>query len=150
MHVLPDAQPRAQAYTIDMTIPETMNDPAVTTTIGEAFIDRLMAGDETAARALLSPEATFRAITPRKVIEVAGRDDILAAFRNWFCAGWRDGLELCDSGTVEGRNRMRYRVSWSDAYAQRFVFEQQAYYDADGSGITWLELACSGHMSIRV
>lgn len=120
----------------------------MTTTYGETLIDRLMAGDSDGALAVLSPDATFRGITPRKFIEATGRDEIVATFNNWFRAGWREGLESFEDGAVEGRDRMRYRVRWSDAYAQRFVFEQQVYYEADDTGITWLELMCSGHMQL--
>ncbi len=121
---------------------------ATTTSIGAALIERLMAGDSTGATALLSPAAQFRAITPRKFIELSGNADIIATLNNWFRAGWREGLESFEDGSVEGRQRMRYRVRWSDDYGQRFVFEQQVYYEADGSGITWLELMCSGYMPL--
>ncbi|MDP1794752.1 MAG: hypothetical protein Q8K63_11530 [Acidimicrobiales bacterium] len=119
-----------------------------TTTIGAALIDRLMAGDGSSAAALLAPNAQFRAITPRKFIEQSGPEAIVATFNNWFRAGWREDLETFEDGAVEGRERMRYRVRWSDDYGQRFVFEQQVYYEADGSGITWIELMCSGHMPL--
>lgn len=119
-----------------------------TTSIGEAFIDRLMVGDARSATALLAPAAQFRAVTPRKFIEQTGPDAIVATFNNWFKAGWREGLESFEDGAVEGRDRMRYRVRWSNEYGQRFVFEQHVYYEADDRGITWIELMCSGHMPL--
>lgn len=128
-----------------MTMLQTTTRPT-DTTMGRALVDRLMAGDFDGAGALLSPDITFRAVTPRKFLEFGSRDDVVAAFKNWFKAGWREGLEGFEDGECENRLRMRYRVLWSDEYSERFAFEQHVYYECDDSGITWLELMCSGHL----
>jgi hypothetical protein len=134
-------------YTFSMTLTPVANRPT-STTLGHALLDRLMAADWDGAGALLSADVQFRAITPRKFFELESRSDVIAAFRNWFLAGWRDGVDGVEDGAVEGRARLRYRVRWTDAYGQPFVFEQQVYYEADDSGITWIELMCSGHIPV--
>lgn len=137
----------AASYNGPMTT--IMETPAAAThTIGEALVDRLMAGDASGAAALLSPDVQFRAVTPKKFFELAGRDDVMAAFDRWFRAGWREALESFAADAVGPRQHMTYRVRWSDEYCRRFVFEQHVYYEADGSGITWVELLCSGHIGV--
>lgn len=118
------------------------------TTIGHDLLTRLMAGDAKGAKALLAPNVHFRGVTPGRFIEFNDNEAAVEMFNKWFKAGWREAIESFEDGECYGRRSMTYRVRWSDEYYQRFVFEQHVYYEADGSGITWLELICSGHRPI--
>ena len=138
-----------QAYTCRMTtvLIAPTESPLTngTTTAGEEFIRKIMRGDSNGAAALLAPDVHLRGVTPRRLIELNDRDAAMAMFDLWFGQGWRDGLDGFSDTEVLGRRAMTYRVRWSNAYGQRFAFEQHVYYETTDNGITWIELVCSGH-----
>lgn len=127
---------------------EAMTATLTATSIGHDLITRLMAGDSNGAADLLAPNVHVRGVTPGRFLDIADRDSAIKAFNNWFKAGWREGLECFENGETYGRTSMTYRVRWSDAYGQRFVFEQHVYYETNDEGISWLELMCSGHRPV--
>ncbi len=122
----------------------TLADPSP----GAALIHALAGADRDAARGLLAPDLVFRALLPPLVVELDDRERVLDLLAGWFPPGGVEELEEVGSGTVLDRHRVSYRVRWHDAAGDRFVFEQQAYYDVGDAGITWMHLLCTGHRSL--
>jgi hypothetical protein len=77
-------------------------------------------------------------------VEAGDRAAAAAVLTEWFPPGRVEVLEDLDVGMIGARQRVAYRVRWTDQNDVSLVFEQQAYYDCDESGITWLRLVCSG------
>lgn len=122
--------------------------PTLTTTPGAALITALAAHDLDTARGLLAPDIAFRALLPPCVVELDDREPVLDLLAGWFPDGAVDDVEVVAPDTVVDRHRVGYRVRWHDPAGEQFVFEQQAYYDADDTGITWMHLVCTGHRSL--
>lgn len=111
------------------------------------LIRALVAGDA-AAHACLAPDVTVTALLPKKVREVSDRETAMAMFLEWFPAGSVDELEHLEADSIGARRRVGYRVRWTTEEEGTSVFEQQAYYDAGESGITWMHLVCSGDLPV--
>lgn len=112
---------------------------------GAALVHALIRNDLDTARELLAPDISFSALLPRRVVQLDEREAVLELLSGWFPAGAVDELQALESGTVVDRHHLGYRVRWHDPAGERFVFEQQTYYDADDTGITWMHLVCTGH-----
>lgn len=117
----------------------------VRTASGPALIHALVGHDLDTAHGLLAPDITFSALLPPRVVELGHRDAVLELLAGWFPAGGVDELLALESGTVVDRHRVGYRVRWHNPAGERFVFEQQAYYELGTAGISWMHLVCTGH-----
>ena len=117
---------------------------------GERFARALAVKDADALCAVLASQVDFQALTPGRHWQagtpaVAVREIILA---HWFGAG-DDITGLCrvTAGRVLGREHVAYRLrvrrSGSD-----YLVEQQAYYQAEASRITWMRVLCSGYRPV--
>ena len=80
------------------------------------------------ARDLLDPEIDFRGMTPNKVWEADGPEEVVAALRKWLQNPERDvsSVEATEPLTVEDTQRVGWRVSGQRPDGQ-FAFEQHAY-----------------------
>ncbi len=116
-----------------------------TTSLGNELLDRLTAKDWNGVTAMLAPNVHFRGVTPKKFLEFDDRAEVVEQYRKWYDAQI-DGVEDFEDGAIEQRRRMRYSVYWTNEEAQKMVFEQAVYYESDDTGITWIELMCSGHL----
>jgi hypothetical protein len=123
---------------------------AVSATAGERFAGALAAKDSGALCALLADPVDFQALTPgghwqastaRQAVE-----EIILAW--WFGAG-DDITELCSvtSGRVLDREHVAYRMRVRRE-GRDYLVEQQAYYCAEGTRITWMRVLCSGYQPV--
>ena len=110
------------------------------------FVEALVARDLSRARALLHDDVDFRAMTPNKIWEAAGPDDIAAILRDWFADPDEElhAIEPTDPVAVEDTLRIGWLVRGSDGDGA-FVYEQQAYVREHAGRIGWLRLFCSGY-----
>jgi hypothetical protein len=108
---------------------------------GESLIRALIEQDHAGARALLAPAVQFRALLPGRLVEAAGAERALAILAPWFPPG--SAIERLESDLMIDRPRVLYRVRWPDG-DDRWIFEQQAYYDVVDGKIVRFHALCSG------
>lgn len=112
---------------------------------GEAFAQALAAKDETAVRAVTTPDLDFRAMTPGRFWEAHTHDELVdVLFGHW--------LEPSDevvallstaTGEVSTRRHVTYRMHLRNADGDSLM-EQQMYYDVTDGRISWARVMCSG------
>lgn len=117
----------------------------MTDTLGSRFARAIAAKDERALRALLSDDVDFKGLTPGRLWEGSGPDDVVqVVFGSWFEESDRvdrvvhvtDGEEVADTAQVS------YRFDLTSPGGS-YVAEQQAYYRG-GETIDHLRIMCSG------
>lgn len=117
----------------------------MTQALGEQLAAAVAAKDHARLRQLLHPELDFRAMTPGRVWEAAGPDDVLDAFAQWFAED-DEVLEVTDVQTdaFADRERVGYRFRVRNPDGVHLV-EQQAYLSSRDGRIGWLRILCSGY-----
>lgn len=113
--------------------------------LGERFARALAAKDFEAIRALLHPTVDFRALTPGRVWEATSSEQVVREIlSSWFDeSDYIDELLSVESGHVEDRERVGYRLAVHNADGS-FIVDEQAYYEVAGGMITWMRMLCSG------
>ena len=114
-------------------------------TLGARFARAIGAKDEAALRGLLADDVDFKGLTPGRLWEGTGPDDVVRAVLGaWF----EDSdeivavLDVTDGATVADTARVSYRFDLANADGT-FVAEQQVYYRGD-TAIDHLRVLCSG------
>ena len=120
----------------------------MTDSLAAAFARGVAAKDEAAVRELLHPEIDFRGMTPGRVWEADGPEDVLAAIGTWFDdSDVIEGVEEIDTASFADRQRAGYRLRVRNEDGLHLV-EQQAYLSERDGRIGWLRVMCSGFRSI--
>lgn len=117
------------------------------TTVGEEFAHALAVKDRARLQAIFSDQVDFQALTPGRhwqasTPEIAVNEIILGT---WF--GPQDDIHELRSvtcGQVSDRERIAYRLEVK-RNNKEYVVEQHAYYESDGTHITWIRILCSGY-----
>lgn len=113
--------------------------------LGRAFAEALARKDFAQIEALLHPEIDFRALTPGRMWEPSGAQDVLSnVLRRWF--GDFDDIEelvRVETDSIADRQRVAYRFRGHNPDGP-FVLEQQAYFSEHEGRITWMRVLCSG------
>ena len=122
-----------------------MTETLVTETLGTRLAHAIAAKDEAALRGLLADDVDFKGLTPGRVWEGTGPDDVVeAVFGSWF--GPSDTIErvvdVAERDPVADTAHVSYRFDLSNAKGT-YVAEQQAYYRG-GASIEHLRIMCSG------
>jgi hypothetical protein len=116
-------------------------------TAGERFAGALAAKDAAALRATLADPIDFQALTPGRHWQASTPGEVVdgIVLGAWFDAGDDiTGLESVSTGQLPGREHVSYLLRVRNDDGDHLV-EQQAYYNADGGGITWMRVLCSGY-----
>ena len=83
--------------------------------------------------ATVTDDVRFRALLPKRMLDLEGRDAVRSAFDTWFASA--EHWELVDAvlGEVGGRVHLRWqlRVTKPELGPGTFVVEQQVYADTD-------------------
>jgi hypothetical protein len=117
----------------------------MTDTLGSRLAHAIATKDEAALRAVLADDVDFKGLTPGRVWEGTGPDDVVeVVFGSWFEESDRvdrvvhvtDGQEVADTALVS------YRFDLTNPGGS-YVAEQQAYYRG-GESIEHLRIMCSG------
>jgi hypothetical protein len=120
----------------------------VSTPLGERFARAVADKDHDVVRDLLHPELDFRAMTPKRIWEAAGPDDVIAALNVWFDdSDHIDALDSVESDVFADRERVGYRLRVTNGDGTHLV-EQQAYLSERDGQIAWLRIMCSGYRPI--
>jgi hypothetical protein len=111
------------------------------------FLESLARRDFTAMASCLAPTVHFRALLPRRDVDVVGSDATMAEFRLWF-ANEAEAFEMLDAsvGEIGSRLYLRWRVRMTPgdpAQGEPRVVEQHAFATA-GAQLESLSLLCSG------
>jgi hypothetical protein len=117
----------------------------VVANLGEDFARAVAAKDHDRVRDLLHPELDFRAMTPGRIWEAAGPDDVIVALNEWFTdSDVIERLESLDTDGFADRQRVGYRLRVRNDDGDHLV-EQQAYLSERDGRIEWLRIMCSGY-----
>ena len=116
------------------------------TNLGERFARTVAAQDAGALKELLSPNVSFRALTPGRCWESDDADAVVeeVIFGTWFSAERSiTRILMVDCARVGNVDRVsyRFRATLPDG---EFIIEQQAYLRAENDKITCLRILCSG------
>ena len=122
-----------------------MTETLVTETLGTRLAHAIAAKDEAALRGLLADDVDFKGLTPGRVWEGTGPDDVVeAVFGSWF--GPSDTIErvvdVAERDPVADTAHVSSRFDLSNAPGT-YVAEQQAYYRG-GDSIEHMRVMCSG------
>ncbi len=110
-----------------------------------AFVDAVVARDFAGAKAQLHPEVDFRGMTPNRIWEADGPEEVEQALRTWLDNPERqvehiDATEVSDvADTLQAGWRVRGGGSGG-----RFVFEQRMYARERDGQVGWLRVMCTG------
>lgn len=116
--------------------------------LAAAFARGVASKDDAAVRGLLHPEIDFRAMTPGRVWEADGPEDVLVAIHMWFDDNdLIEGVEEIDTASFADRQRVGYRLRVRNGDGLHLV-EQQAYLSERDGQIGWLRVLCSGFRPI--
>lgn len=114
------------------------------TALAAAFARAVADKDHGALRALLHPQVDFRGMTPGRVWEADGPEDVVAAVARWFDdADVVEAVEALETEAFADRQRAGYRFRVRNADGLHVV-EQQAYLSERDGRIGWLRVMCSG------
>lgn len=79
--------------------------------LGPSFARAVAAKDLSRVREPLHPELDFRAMTPARIWETEGPDDVLSALRTWFDDGdLIESIEALETDGFADRERVGYRL----------------------------------------
>jgi hypothetical protein len=87
-------------------------------------------------------------MTPKRIWEASGPDDVVDALAVWF--GDTDEIEALDALEVDSfadRERVGYRLRIHNPDGEHLV-EQQAYLSTEDGRISWLRIMCSGYRPV--
>ena len=109
-----------------------------------ALLEGIAARDPEAIAGCFAPGALLRALTPRQLREVSGREAIAQRYLAWL--GSLDDFELLagDTERVADRIRVRYRFRGTDPVKGPQENEHTAYAAVEGGHIVALDLTCAG------
>jgi len=120
----------------------------MTDNLGATFAKIMADKDHQALRSLLHEEIDFRAMTPNRIWEAAGPEDVVSAAQTWFDPDDEiESVEQVETGRFADRERVGYRFLVRNAEGLHVV-EQQAYLTERDGQIGWLRVICSGYRPI--
>ena len=114
--------------------------------IGDDLARAVAAKDRSALAALMTPDVDFKGLTPGRLWEATGPDEVVAVFfDSWFEPGDTiEGLLDVNAGEdVADTRHVSYRLDLRNDDGEQ-VAEQQAYFRATEGRISHLRVLCSG------
>lgn len=115
------------------------------TTLAQRLVDAIAAKDRARLLTLLHPEVDFRGMTPGRVWEASGPQDVVDAYGSWFDDDDHiEAVERVETDAFADRQRVGYRFRVRNADGVSLV-EQQAYLSERNGRIGWLRVLCSGY-----
>ncbi len=117
----------------------------MTESLGVRLAHAIAAKDESALRALLADDVDFKGLTPGRIWEGTGPDDVVeTVFGSWFEPSdtIERVLDVSERDDVADTAHVSYRFELSNPGGSH-VAEQQVYYRG-GDSIEHLRIMCSG------
>jgi len=120
----------------------------MTTSLAAAFGQAVATKDTAGLRALLHPDIDFRGMTPGRVWEADGPEDVVAAVGTWYDEDDAiEGVEWIVTDEFADRQRVGYRLRVRNKDGLHLV-EQQAYLTERDGRIGWLRVMCAGYRPV--
>lgn len=120
----------------------------MTESLAATFARAVAAKDLGGVNELLHPEVDFRAMTPGRIWDAEGPEDVLAALGTWFDDDdVIEGIESLDTDVFADRERVGYRLRVRNNDGLHLV-EQQAYLSEREGRIGWLRIMCAGYRPV--
>lgn len=129
---------------------QTATDSLMLAVAGQ-LIDGLAARDFDAVVDALTDDVTFRALLPKRILDLHGGEAVRATFETWFGATDRWNLVEAVVGEVGGRVHLRWRLDLTnpDVGPGTFIVEQLLYADPAADGrLRDVSLLCSGYRRV--
>jgi hypothetical protein len=144
----PRAVPAGAAAATVPTVPTVPTAAALGLAVAGRFVDALTARDFDLLAGTLADGVRFRALLPRRVLDLEGVDAVRSTFERWF--GGAERWEVVDAvvGEVGGRVHLGWRVRLTDPVIGEgaLLVEQQVYADAGTDGrLSDVALLCTGY-----
>ena len=127
-------------------------DDALSFEVAGRFVDGLAARDFDLLAGTLADGVRFRALLPRRVLDLEGADAVRSTFVRWFGGAERWEMVEAVVGEVGGRVHLHWRVRLTDPDIGEgpMLVEQQAYADAAPDGrLRDVALLCTGYRPER-
>jgi hypothetical protein len=121
---------------------------SMTTSLAAQFGQAVAAKDTATLSALLHPEIDFRGMTPGRIWEADGPDDVLAAIGTWYeDDDVIEGVEWIRTDAFADRQHVGYRLRVRNKDGLHLV-EQQAYITERDGQIGWMRVMCAGYRPV--
>jgi len=127
-------------------------DDALSFEVAGRFVDGLAARDFDLLAGTLADGVRFRALLPRRVLDLEGADAVRSTFVRWFGGAERWEMVEAVVGEVGGRVHLHWRVRLTDPGIGEgtLLVEQQVYADAGADGrLRDVALLCTGYRPER-
>ncbi len=115
----------------------------ITTGLGRAFVEAIVAGDFDRLETLLAPDVRFRALIPDECQEASTATGARALVEDWFSGTEQRELLGSTVDLVGDRLALGYRLELTEAGERRIV-EQHVAAAVDDASFRDLALVCSG------
>jgi hypothetical protein len=116
--------------------------------VGEQFARAVATKDHERVTQLLHPALDFRGMTPGRVWDAEGPEDVVRALRLWFAdSDVIEGVDALETDSFADRERVGYRLRVRNDEGNHLV-EQQAYLSVSEGRIVWMRIMCSGFRRI--
>lgn len=118
---------------------------AASQAVAREFADGVAARDFERVRALLSDAIDLRGMTPRRIWEAEGPDEVFDVLREWLADPDEpvDGIEPTEPALVQDTTRVGWLAHGRNVDGP-MLFEQQAYLCEREGRVVWLRVICSG------
>lgn len=109
------------------------------------LVDAVAIRDFERIRGLLSDAIDFRGMTPRRIWEADGPDEVVDVLREWLADPDEhvEHVEPTGSALVQDTARVGWLAHGRNADGP-MVFEQQAYVREQDGQVAWLRVICTG------
>ncbi len=124
------------------------SDGSLSLAVAARLIDAIAARDFDAIADTFADDVAFRALLPKRILDVHGSDAVRDVFVRWFDSADRWELNEAIVGEVGGRIHLRWRVRLTDDRigVGTFLVEQQVYADGGTDGRLYdVALLCTGY-----
>jgi hypothetical protein len=112
--------------------------------VGERLLEGIRERDRAAISACFAPDASFRVLTPHRLREHDGRDEVAARYAYWLDPLEHFEVEDADATLVADRLRVRYRFRGRDPQHGWQLNEHTAYAEVEAGQIVAATVTCSG------
>lgn len=120
----------------------------MTEPLAASFAQAVAAKDSPKLRELLHPDVDFRGMTPGRVWDADGPDDVLATIGTWFDEhDMIENVEELETDAFADRERVGYRLRVRNNDGLHLV-EQQVYLSERDGRIGWLRIMCAGYRPV--
>lgn len=123
--------------------------PVVPASAAGELVEAVTERDFARVRRLLGEAIDFRGMTPRRIWEADGPDEVVRVLREWLADPERpiDRIDPTEPAVVQDTLRVGWLVHGRNADGP-MAFEQQAYLREQDGRVVWLRVICTGQRPV--